>query len=136
MRTYSPIVTVSAAVIVLTAIAGCGGPKSSNPASSSESAKRTTAQLEIGNTINYGSFGTTAEVDCADGKSLNVGGSNNTLTVKGTCESVNVVGADNKMTIDKIDKSLTITGLNNAVTYKSGQPKVDDHGSGNTVKNG
>ena len=39
-------------------------------------------QVEIGNTINYGSFGTTADIDCADGKSLNVGGSNNTLTVK------------------------------------------------------
>ncbi|HEU4363127.1 MAG TPA: DUF3060 domain-containing protein, partial [Mycobacterium sp.] len=44
--------------------------------------------------------------------------------------------ADNKITFDKIDKSLTITGLNNTVTYKNGQPKVDDHGSGNTVKNG
>ena len=45
------------------------------------------AQVEIGNTINYGSFGTTADIDCADGKSLNIGGSNNTLTVKGTCAS-------------------------------------------------
>ena len=41
------------------------------------------AQVEVGNTINYGSFGTTADIDCADGKSLNVGGSNNTLTVHG-----------------------------------------------------
>ena len=65
------------------------------------------AQVEIGNTINYGSFGTTADIDCADGKSLNVGGSNNTLTVKGTCANVNIGGADNKITFDKIDKELS-----------------------------
>ena len=44
----------------------------------------TTASLEIGNTLNYGSMGTTAALDCATGKSLNVAGSNNTLTVTGT----------------------------------------------------
>ena len=60
------------------------------------------AQVEIGNTINYGSFGTTADIDCADGKSLNVGGSNNTLTVKGTCASVNIGGADNKITFRNV----------------------------------
>ncbi|MGH3564008.1 MAG: DUF3060 domain-containing protein [Mycobacterium sp.] len=143
MRTHSPIVVIGVAVGVLTAViglAGCGGSKSTSPATSSagssESSTNTTAQVEIGNTINYGSFGTTADVDCADGKSLNVGGSNNTLTVKGTCDSVNILGMGNKITFDKIDKSLTIAGLNNTVTYKDGDPKVDDHGSGNAVNKG
>src|ERR1700751_4237891 len=94
------------------------------------------AQVEIGNTINYGSFGTTADIDCADGKSLNVGGSNNTLTVKGTCASVNIGGADNKITFDKIDKDLSVVGLNNTVTYKDGDPKVNDLGSGNKISKG
>ena len=94
------------------------------------------AQVEIGNTIDFGSFGTTADVDCADGKSLNVGGSNNTLTVKGTCASVNIGGADNKITFAKVDKELSVVGLNNMITYKNGDPKVDDLGSGNTISKG
>ena len=42
-----------------------------------------------------------------DGKSLNVGGSNNTLTVKGSCASVNIGGADNKVVFDKIGTELS-----------------------------
>lgn len=83
--------------------------------------------------INYESFGTTSAVDCADGKTLNVGGSNNTLTVRGRCEVVTVRGADNRISVERVDKSLTITGLNNSVSYRSGEPRVDDRGSGNTV---
>ena len=90
----------------------------------------------MGNTINYGSFGTTTEIDCADGKSLNVGGSNNTLTVKGTCASVNIGGADNKIVFDNIGKELSVVGLNNTVTYKAGDPKVNNLGSGNTINKG
>ena len=74
-------------------------------------------QVEIANTINYGSVGTTADIDCADGKSLTIGGSNNTLTVKGTCANVNIGGADNRITLDKIDTGLSVVGLNNTVTY-------------------
>ena len=94
------------------------------------------ATAEVGNTINYGSFGTTTDLDCGDGKSLNVGGSNNTLTITGTCASVNVGGADNKMTLDTISKDISVVGFNNTVTYKNGDPKVNDVGSGNSVKKG
>ena len=93
-------------------------------------------QVEIGNTINYGSVGTTADIDCADGKSLTVGGSNNTLTVKGTCANVNIGGADNKVTFDKIVDGLSVVGLNNTVSYNDGDPKVNDTGSGNSIKKG
>lgn len=94
------------------------------------------AQVEIGNTINYGSFGTTADIDCADGKSLNVGGSNNTLTVTGTCANVNIGGADNKITFERVDAELSVVGLNNTVTYRDGDPKVNDTGSNNSVSKG
>lgn len=94
------------------------------------------AQVEIGNTINYGSFGTTATIDCADGKSLNVGGSNNTLTVSGTCANVNIGGADNKITFDRVDAELSVVGLNNTVTYRNGDPKINDTGSNNNVSEG
>ena len=94
------------------------------------------AQIEIGNTINYGSFGTTADIDCAEGKSLNVGGSNNTLTVKGTCASVNVGGADNKLDFERVNDELSVVGLNNIVTYRAGSPRINDTGSNNTIKKG
>jgi hypothetical protein len=94
------------------------------------------AQIEIGNTINYGSFGTTTDIDCADGKSLNVGGSNNTLTVKGTCANVNIGGADNKIDLERVGAELSVVGLNNTVTYRDGEPKINDTGSNNSVTKG
>jgi hypothetical protein len=115
-------------------LAGCGSNGKKEPPTAT--AGTSGAQVEIANTINYGSFGTTADIDCAEGKSLNVGGSNNTLTVKGTCASVNIGGADNKITIDKVDKDISVVGINNTVTYKGGDPKVDDLGSGNKVSKG
>ncbi|PRC48342.1 hypothetical protein C6A85_80330, partial [Mycobacterium sp. ITM-2017-0098] len=70
------------AVTVALGLTACGST-SDDSTRPSATAGSSGAQVEIGNTINYGSFGTTADIDCADGKSLNVGGSNNTLTIKG-----------------------------------------------------
>lgn len=121
--------------IATLAPAGCG-EQGTGADNTSATAGKSGAQVEIGNTINYGSFGTTADLDCADGKSLNVGGSNNTLTIAGTCSSVNIGGADNKISFDKISTELAIVGLNNTVTYKNGDPKVNNLGSGNTIAKG
>ncbi|BBZ10470.1 DUF3060 domain-containing protein [Mycobacterium branderi] len=134
MRAYT-ILALSAAVVVF-GLAGCGSHEKHATPSTSTTSGSTGAQFEVGNTINYGSFGTTTDLDCADGKSLNVGGSNNTLTVKGTCGTVSIGGADNKITFDKIDKQLSVVGLNNTITYKNGDPKVDNLGSGNTINKG
>ena len=134
MRTHSFIASAAIAVCAL-GLAGCGSQSKDSNAPTA-TAGTSGAQVEIGNTINYGSFGTTAEIDCGGGKSLNVGGSNNTLTVRGTCGSVNIGGADNKITFDTVDKALSVVGLNNTVTYKNGNPKVDDLGSGNTISKG
>jgi len=137
------VLTLSAVLMVL-GMAGCGG-KSNNPApstgtaasptssSSTPSTTSTGAQFDIGNTINYTSLGTTTALDCGDGKSLNVGGSNNTLTVNGTCGTVSIGGADNKITINKIDKHLNVVGFNNTITYKDGNPEVENLGTGNTI---
>ena len=147
--TDSPKLAAGMAVLALAMVpagfglVGCGQKNNNaNPsttgagASTSTTAGSTTAQFQIGNMLNYGSFGTTADLDCGDGKSLNVGGSNNTLTVKGTCSSVSVGGADNKITFDKIDKQLSVVGLNNTITYKSGDPKVENLGQGNAINKG
>ncbi|MDF2824175.1 MAG: hypothetical protein K0R68_1583 [Mycobacterium sp.] len=122
-------------VVAAIGLAGCGS-ESSDTTSPTVTAGSSGAQVEVGNTINYGSFGTTAEIDCADGKSLNVGGSNNTLTVTGTCASVNVGGADNRITFDSIDKELSVVGINNTVSYAGGEPRVDNLGSGNRIEKG
>ena len=134
MRGYGiGLVGVLAAAMI--GLAGCGA-ESRETNSPTATAGTSGAQVEIGNTINYGSFGTNAEIDCADGKSLNVGGSNNTLTVKGTCASVNIGGAENKITFEKIDKDIAVVGVNNTVTYRDGDPKVSDLGSGNKISKG
>ena len=138
MRTY----LVAGAAVAVFGLAGCAhsgnngtAPPSGSPATSAPTTSTTStgAQFDIGNTINYGSLGTTTTLDCGDGKSLNVGGSNNTLTVKGRCGTVSIGGADNKITFDKIDKQLNVVGFNNTITYKDGAPKIDNLGSGNTI---
>ncbi|MGD9619999.1 MAG: DUF3060 domain-containing protein [Mycolicibacterium sp.] len=116
-------------------LTGCGS-NSQDTSDPTMTAGTSGAQIEIGNTINYGSFGTTADIDCADGKSLNIGGSNNTLTVNGTCANVNIGGADNRLTFERIDSELSVVGLNNTITYRDGDPKVNDTGSNNTVTKG
>ena len=136
MRGYSPaLIGMTAAAAAAVGLAGCGS-ESKDTNRGTATAGTSGAQVEVGNTINYGSFGTTADIDCADGKSLNVGGSNNTLTIKGTCASVNIGGADNKITFNKIDKDVSVVGVNNTVTYKDGDPKVSDLGSGNKINKG
>ena len=115
---------VATAALVLT---GCGsqdnktgGASSSAAGTAGTSAAPTTAQVEVGNTINYSAVGTTREIDCANGKSLTVGGANNTLTVKGTCTKANIGGTDNKVTFEKVDQELDVVGMHATVTYKDG----------------
>jgi hypothetical protein len=129
------IIGVVAAGAAVFALAGCGGSDNKN-SQPTATAGPSGLNVEIGNTINYASVGTTADIDCANGKSLTVGGTNNTLTVKGTCASVNIGGSDNKITFEKIDQDLAVLGFNNNVTYKAGDPKVTNTGSNNTVTKG
>ncbi len=83
--------------------------------------------------VTYGSFGTKADIDCGEGRSLSIGGSNNSLTVLGRCSSVTVGGADNTVTLHQVDGELSVTGLNNTVRYRSGDPAVTDTGSNNRI---
>lgn len=113
---------LAAALAVAVPLTGCG-PDGGDPA----------APLRVGSTISYSSFGTTAGVDCGHGSSLDVSGSNNTLTVIGSCASVSIGGADNTIIAERIDGSLSVAGLNNLVTYQHGEPTVNDEGSGNRI---
>ena len=129
------VLGLAAVALAAAGVVGCGS-NSSDTNGPTATAGSSGVQVEVGNTITYGSFGTKADIDCADGKSLNIAGSNNTLTVTGTCASVTVSGADNKVSFDKVENSLTALGLNNTLTYKDGDPKVDNLGSGNEIKKG
>ena len=117
MRTHCPG-PIALSLLALAALpAGCGSPE---PAPAQQ-------------VITYGSTGTRAQIDCADGGSLDVSGSNNTLTVAGRCASVRVEGADNPITVARLDDRLTVAGLNNTVTYREGDPAIDDSGDGNRI---
>ncbi len=120
----SRIIAVPLIALTAVGLAGCGSKKDDAPGR---------PVSEIKNTINDGTFGVTATRDCADGKSLNIGGSKNTLTVKGRCASVIVGGDDNKITFEKVDTELIVAGLNNTITYRAGDPQVQDLGTGNTI---
>ncbi len=136
MRAHSlGLVAGCGTAAVALALTGCGAEIQATDAQAQTEAtvQDTGAQVEVGNTIYYGSFGTTADVDCGDGKSLNVGGSNNTLTVGGTCSSLIVGGADNKITLDTVRNEINVVGWNNTVIYRAGDPSIDDVGSGNSV---
>ena len=124
MSAYSPAVLL-AALAVSVPLAGCGSDDGVPPTPPAP-----------GSTITYSSFGTTADVDCGRGKSLNVAGSNNTLTVRGSCASVSVGGADNTILADRIDGLLAVAGLNNIVAYQQGEPTVNDEGTGNRISRG
>jgi hypothetical protein len=151
-----PVITIGVVTVsLIVALSGCGDNKqqasgttsttsASKSASTSATKSETTssetptsgAQVEIGETINYGSIDTTETLDCASGKSLNVLGSNNTLTVKGSCTDVTVGGSGNKITLDQVDKTISVVGINNKITYKAGDPKIDKLGDSNEVTKG
>ena len=115
-------ITVAAAATAMT-VGGCGGetPRP-NP--------------EATGTLGYGSVGTTAQIDCGGGKSLDITGSNNILTVAGDCWSVRVSGADNRIRASRIDGDVSVTGINNTIEYRDGDPAVHDEGSGNRIGRG
>jgi hypothetical protein len=46
---------------------------------------------------------------------------------------VSIGGGDNKITVDKIARQLNVVGSHNTVSYKDGDPKVENLGSGNTI---
>lgn len=128
----SVTVGFAAAAAAALLLSGCGSQSKDNSPPSATIGE-SGAQVELGNTINYLSVGTTTDLDCADGKSLNIGGSNNTLTVKGTCASVNVGGNDNKITLDTVNKDIRIGGVNNTISYKAGEPKIDNTSDSNKI---
>jgi Protein of unknown function (DUF3060) len=131
---YRLIVVTSAAVLAV-GMSGCGS-KSSDTSSPTATAGSSGLYVELGNTINFGGSRVTTEIDCADGKSLNVGMNDNTLTVKGTCAEVRVGGSNNNITLNQVDTLISVAGTNNKISYKTGDPKVEKLGDSNQINKG
>lgn len=122
-----------AAAICLAALTGC---TSTHNGDNGSGVSASNTPVEVGNTVNYTSTGSTNVLDCADGKSLTIGGANNTLSVTGKCATVNIGGTDNKVTLDTVITELDVVGMNATVVYKNGSPKVSNTGSRNTIHKG
>ncbi|AMW21381.1 hypothetical protein Chelonae_p3630 [[Mycobacterium] chelonae subsp. bovistauri] len=137
---------VLALTLVALGLAGCGAikPGSSNPtpgtwtppstSASSSPSTPTSAKVDIGDETVIGYFGQTTTAACDEGKRLNITGANNTLTITGACDKVTVSGFSNTVTFDELKTEVTVTGYGNKLTYKTGEPKVNNYGSNNTIQ--
>ena len=144
MRTvYARTALVAAVTLGPLALAGCGviKPGSSNPTpgtwtppSVSVSAPSVPSSVSMGDSTVVAYFGKTETVACQEGKSLNVTGGDNTLTITGPCDSVSITGYNNTVTFEQIGSTITVGGYGNKVTYKSGTPKVNNIGANNTIE--
>jgi Protein of unknown function (DUF3060) len=129
------LIVVPAAALIAVGMAGCGS-KSSDTSSPTATAGSSGLYVEVGNTINFGGSQVTTEIDCADGKSLNVGMNDNVLTVKGTCAEVRVGGSNNTITLNQVDTLISVAGTNNKISYKAGDPRVEKLGDSNQINKG
>ncbi|BBZ35239.1 DUF3060 domain-containing protein [Mycolicibacterium confluentis] len=126
-----PVVLIVGAIPALAlGLIGCG---SDEPAATTQTSG-VSAPTGFGRTLHYSSFGTKADIDCGDRRPLDVSGSNNILTVTGTCSSVTISGADNRLRVTDIADSIVVTGLNNTVLYENGEPEITASGTGNDIR--
>jgi hypothetical protein len=63
-----------------------------------------------------------------------VQGSENTITLRGACDSLILNGAKNVITVDKV-KTIDLKGFENQVTWREEpRPQVRDRARGNSVQ--
>ena len=70
------------------------------------------------------------------GRSIVIDGVENSVTLKGKCDSVSVNGTSNKVSMETVGR-ITVSGVENALKYKSGfegkSPAISKTGVDNTV---
>ncbi|RKH88981.1 DUF3060 domain-containing protein [Corallococcus sp. AB045] len=78
----------------------------------------------------------TATHACTPGSTVEITGTDNTVTLTGECKSVTVNGTDNKVKVEATG-AISVTGNSNSVTWKRGlgksKPKVSRTGTDNKV---
>ncbi len=125
------IAGLGAAALTLSLV-GCGSDTA--PENTAAPTTTTPARAGAGSALHYSSFGTEADIDCGDGRALDISGSNNTLRVVGNCASVSITGADNRVQLEKVTDALEVGGLNNTVAYVDGEPDIVNSGTGNRIR--
>lgn len=90
--------------------------------------------VEAGGTLSIGGVDRTQTVICNQG-TVSISGMNNTIEVQGSCAEVSVSGMENKLTVESA-ASISVSGFDNTVTYRTGDPKTSQSGTGNVIERG
>lgn len=61
--------------------------------------------------------GITKKIEATGDETIKIEGTNNKITVTGTCNAIKIEGVDNVVTVDDV-KSISIEGTGNKVNYK------------------
>lgn len=78
-------------------------------------------------------IGQTQSHACSEGENVDVGGTNNEVTLTGRCGEVTVAGLENTVILEAA-ASIDVSGKHNEVTWSKGEPKVTRSGSNRVVK--
>lgn len=87
-----------------------------------------------GTTLTISGIGTNKSVTCDDNIVI-ISGANNTVDITGQCTAVTVSGFENIVTTE-FTREIAVSGFDNKVTYRTGDPRVSESGSGNSVTRG
>lgn len=88
--------------------------------------------LPPGGEFSLGGVGQNRTLVCNDGV-VRVSGVSNTVEIGGHCLRVEVSGIQNTITVDSADE-ISASGFDNRVDYRSGTPRVERAGQGNSVE--
>ncbi|WP_141564338.1 DUF3060 domain-containing protein [Mycolicibacterium palauense] len=88
--------------------------------------------LPPGGEFSLGGVGENRTLVCNDGV-VRVSGVSNTVEIGGHCLRVEVSGIQNIITVDSADE-ISASGFDNRVDYRSGTPRVQRAGQGNSVE--
>ncbi len=89
---------------------------------------------EPGTTLTISGIGADKSVTCNDNVVI-ISGANNTVDITGHCTAVTVSGFDNGVTVEST-REITVSGFDNTVTYRTGTPRVNESGNGNSINEG
>jgi hypothetical protein len=115
---------------VLGAIAGRMGTGGSGPHIFGDS----TMTVSPGGQVSVSGVDENKQIACNQG-SVTVSGVRNVVTIRGNCAKVTVSGVSNQITMDSADL-ISASGMTNQITYHSGEPKIDNAGTNNSVQQG
>lgn len=109
-----------------------GSPGGKTPQAPSEGPSASTAPP--GTSFSVSGIGENKTIACDD-NIVSVSGVDNTVVITGHCTRLTVSGMDNVITVDSAD-AISASGFGNQITFHTGDPDVNNSGSGNVVEQG